>query len=92
MNDEYGSDFITITDEDGQEYELELLDTLEDNGTLYLALLVEDDKTGEDGNMVIMKQVVENGEEILSTLDSDEEVERIYGLFLDQMYEDTDEE
>jgi uncharacterized protein YrzB (UPF0473 family) len=92
MNDEYGSDFITITDEDGQEYELELLDTLEDNGTLYLALLVEDDKTGEDGNMVIMKQVVENGEEILSTLDSDEEVERIYGLFMDQMFEEDDEE
>ena len=30
--DAYGSDFLTIVDEDGQEYELEVLSTLEYNG------------------------------------------------------------
>ena len=29
MADEYGSDFLTIVDEDGKEYELEVLSTLE---------------------------------------------------------------
>ena len=29
MSDEYGSDFISITDEDGKEYELEVLAELE---------------------------------------------------------------
>ena len=32
MADEYGSDFMTIVDEDGTEFELEVLSTLEYNG------------------------------------------------------------
>ena len=36
MSEEYGNDFITLTDEDGNEIELEHLDTVEYNGqTLY---------------------------------------------------------
>ena len=31
MSDEFGSDFITIVDEDGTEYELEVLTSLEYN-------------------------------------------------------------
>lgn len=92
MSDEYGSDFITITDDDGKEYELEVLDTLEDGGTVYLALLLEDENAEEDGNLVIMKRIEENGEELLSTLDSDEEIDRIYELFMDQVFADEDEE
>ena len=37
--DEYGSDFITIVDDDGNEYELEVLSTLEYNGEIYLAVV-----------------------------------------------------
>ena len=32
MSDAFGSDFMTIVDEDGTEYELEVLSTLEYNG------------------------------------------------------------
>ena len=39
MADEYGSDFLTIVDEDGKEYELEVLSTLEYNGATYLAVV-----------------------------------------------------
>ena len=35
MEDQYGSDFITIADEDGTEFELEVLSTLEYNGERY---------------------------------------------------------
>ena len=35
MSNEYGSDFMTIIDEDGTEYELEILSTLEYNGETY---------------------------------------------------------
>ena len=35
MADQYGSDFMTIVDEDGTEYELEVLTTLEYNGATY---------------------------------------------------------
>ena len=33
MADEFGSDFMTIVDEDGTEYELEVLSSLEYNGS-----------------------------------------------------------
>ena len=39
MEDQFGSDFITISDEDGAEYELEVLSTLEYNGSTYLAVI-----------------------------------------------------
>ena len=49
MSKEYGADFITITDEDGNEFELEHLDTLEYNGETYMAFFptVEDGKDVE---------------------------------------------
>ena len=39
MEQQYGSDFISITDEDGKEYELEILSTIEYHGAEYLALV-----------------------------------------------------
>ena len=39
MEQQYGSDFISITDEDGKEYELEILSTIEYQGAEYLALV-----------------------------------------------------
>ena len=47
MADEYGSDFMTIVDEDGTEYELEILTTLEYNGCTYLAVTAADDEEAE---------------------------------------------
>lgn len=38
-----------------------------------------------------MKTVEENGEELLSTLDSDEEIEEVYNLFMERFFEDEDE-
>ena len=37
MSDEYGPNFITLTDEDGQEITLEYVDALEHNGQTYMA-------------------------------------------------------
>ncbi len=37
--DDFGSDFITITDEDGVEYELEILSELDYQGAHYLAVV-----------------------------------------------------
>ncbi len=39
MSQEFGDDFISITDEDGKEYELEVLAELEYEGSRYLALV-----------------------------------------------------
>ena len=89
---EYGSDFISITDEDGKEYELEVLAELEYEGSKYLALVPADDDGEEDLEVSILKAVDENGEEILVTIDDDDELEAVYSALMDLMYEDEEEE
>ena len=96
MSEEYGPDFITITDEDGNDIELELLDVLEHKGQTYMAFFpaVPEDETDEDSEdygMVILKSIHENGEELLSTLDSEEELTEVYELFMAELFEDEEE-
>jgi len=98
VSDDFGPDFLTVTDEEGNEFELELVDTLEHNGTAYHAFfpaVAEDEETGEprdvdaddeEYGLIIMKAVEEDGEELLSTLDTDEELEEVYQLFMDRFF------
>ena len=100
MSENFGPDFITVTDEDGNDFELELVDTLEYKGVTYYAMfpaVEEDEATGEpkdvdaddeEYGLVIMKAIEENGEELLSTLDSDEELEAVYELFMERFFEE----
>ena len=104
MEENFGPDFITVTDEDGNDFELELVDTLEHKGVTYYAMfpaVEEDEETGEpkdvdaddeEYGLVIMKAIQENGEELLSTLDSDEELDQVYELFMERFFQDEDEE
>ena len=87
MADRYGSDFITIMDEDGTEFELEVLSSLEYNGSMYYAVTLAG---GEDENYVvdILKGVDEDGEEILCAIEDQEEYEAVNNLLMDQLYED----
>ncbi len=91
MSEEYGSDFISITDEDGKEYELEVLAELEYEGSKYLALVpAEADAEDEEAELEvsILKAVEENGEELLITIDDDDELEAVYNALMDLMYEE----
>ena len=96
MSEEFGPDFITVTDEEGNDIELELVDALEHEGNTYMAffpaVLEEGGEESEDYGMVILKSIEENGEELLSTLDTDEELEKIYALFMERFYSDEDED
>ena len=94
MEQQYGDDFISITDEDGKEYELEVLAELEHDGSRYLALVPagSGDDEAEDLEVSILKAVDENGEEILVTIDDDDELEAVYGALMDLIYEDEEEE
>lgn len=94
--EDFGPNIITVTDEDGNEIELEYIDALEYNGSTYSAFFPtsedEDGNDEEDYGLIIMKEIVEDGETILSTLDSEEELEKVYELFMQQILEDEDEE
>ena len=52
---------------------------------------VEVDADDEEYGLVIMKVVEENGEELLSTLDSDEEIEEIYNLFMERFFQEEED-
>ena len=91
MSNEYGSDFMTIVDEDGTEYELEILSTLEYNGETYLAVTPATDDEAADLEVSILKSVEENGEPILCAIEDEEELEAVYSLIMDQLYEEDEE-
>lgn len=104
MSEEFGPDFITVSDEDGNEFELEHLDTMEYNGQIYMAFFPavegEEDENGqpidvdpddEEYGLIIMKVVEENGEELFSTLDSDEELDEVYEKFMERFFADDEE-
>ena len=96
MSEDFGPNFITLTDEDGNDIELEYVDAIEVDGQTYMAFFPTvddeaDEAAAEDFGLVILKSVMENGEELLSTLDSDEELDKVYDLFMEQILSDEDE-
>lgn len=95
MSEEYGPTFITVTDEDGQEIVLEFVDALEYNGQQYQAFFPaeteDDEQSEEEQGLVILKVLHEDGEDLLSTLDSDEELDAVYDLFMEALFEDGEE-
>ena len=90
MNQAY--DVISITDEDGVEYELEILSTVTYQGAEYLALTPADaPEDAEEVEVSILKSVTEDGEPLLVAVEDEEELEAVYGLLMDSLYEDEEE-
>jgi len=92
MEDIYGSDFMTIVDEDGTEYELEVLSTLDYNGCSYLAVVPAGSDEEEELQVSILKSVEEDGESILCAIEDDAELEAVYDLIMEQLYEEDEDE
>ena len=93
MADMYGSDYITIVDEDGEEFELEVLMTMEYNGATYQAVIPAVDAGEEvDLEVSILKNVEEDGEIILCAIEDEQELQTVYDLIMDALYEEEEEE
>ncbi len=93
MSDMFGSDFMTIVDEDGTEFEIEILSTLEYNGSTYMAVIpaLSPEDAPEDPEVFILKsQEDEDGEPLLCAIEDEKEMEAVYDLIMDQLYEDED--
>ena len=90
MSEDFGPTFITVTDEDGKEIVLEFVDSLEYNGQTYQAFFPAEtegeDEDDPDNGLVILKTIHEDGEDLLSTLDSDEELDAVYDLFMESLF------
>ena len=90
MSEEYGNDFITLTDEEGNEVELEHLDTLEYEGETYMAFVQGNDTPEEvldedSAELIILKVEPEDGEDMLVTIDDDDLLDTIFNLFVERL-------
>ena len=93
MSEEFGSDFVTIVDDDGQEFELEVLDSMDYNGNTYMAFLPADmEEDDPDYGIVILRSVLdEKGEELFESIDDDKELDDVYEHFMKILFDDEDE-
>lgn len=87
---EFTADLVTLTDEEGKEHEFELVDSLEHKGQSYVALIASAETANEviddDGNLVIMKIVSEDGDDdVLELIEDDDEFEEISEIFMDRL-------
>ena len=94
MSEEFGGDFITIIDDDGQEFELEVLDSMDYNGESYTAFLPANmDEEDPDYGLIILRVVQdENGDELFESIDDDAQLQDVYEHFMVILFDDEDEE
>ena len=93
MSEDYGSDFMTIMDENGDSFELELLGTFEHAGQEYLAALPADmEETDPDFGIILLRVEEENGEELYASIDDDDEVDAVYQTYMQILMEEDEEE
>ncbi len=93
MSEDYGSDYITIIDDDGQEFELEVLDTMDYNGETYMAFLPADmDENDPDYGMIILRVVQdENGDDLYESIDDENQLQDVYEHFMVLLFDDEED-
>lgn len=88
-NEDYAPDLINLTDDEGNEYNFEVLDRLDTDNGSYLALLpmYDDPKQmlDDSGELVIVKEEEENGEFFYSEIEDDDEYETVADAFSDRL-------
>jgi len=86
---EYNPDIVTLCDEDGKEYQFEVLDAIEFDDGRYLALLPKHDDPADfvedSGELVVLKEIQENEEFFYEEIEDDEEYESIAEAFIDRL-------
>mgnify|MGYP001165598740 CR=1 FL=1 len=88
MADElFEGECYTLTDEDGNESQFELIGSCELDGNTYMALIPVED--GEE-YVILKKETDENGEDILVTIDDDEEFDKVADIFEDELFSEID--
>ena len=94
MSEEFGSDFITIVDDDGAEFELEVLDSMDYKGQTFMAFLPANmDEEDPDYGIIILRSVLdENGDELFESIDDDEELQDVYEHFARILFDGEDED
>ncbi len=87
-----GNEYYTLTDEDGNELEFELIGQCEFKGAKYYAMIPAEDaeNNSEFSEYTILKSVMEDGEEMLVSIDDDEEFDDVADYFDDLFSQEID--
>ena len=89
MDEDYGGSFISLTDDDGNEIEMEVLDTLEHDGAEYVLFLPADmDEDDPDYGYVILQVVVIDNEEQFQDVEDQELLQTVYEKFMERIFGD----
>lgn len=100
-NEEYCPTIYTLEDEEGEELQFELLDSVELDDNVYYAMIPYHEDISElcndDGELVVFKAEMVDGEEMLRTIDDEDEYQKIGQFMLERVtkmfeYEDDDED
>ena len=86
--EDYGNDIVTLVDENGNENEFEIVDSLVTDNNEYFALIPTEtaENLAEDaGELLILKVVEDDGAEFLEPIEDDEEYEEIAGIFMERL-------
>lgn len=94
MSEEYGDSFVTMVDENGEEFTLELLESIDYRDQTYTAFLPADiDENDPDYGLVLLRNATdENGDEVYDTIDDEDELNDVYEQFMRILFDDEDEE
>lgn len=91
MSEEYGNSLVTVLDDEGKEHQFELLDAIETDEGRYVALLpIYTDAEAlleDDGELVILEVVNDNGDDLLVPIEDDEVFETIADAFRERLEE-----
>ena len=91
MDEEFGASYITITDDEGNEFELEHLGTIELDDEEYMVFLPADmDEDDPDYGFIILRVEEIDGEEQFASIDDEAELERVYNYYMEQVFSEED--
>lgn len=83
-------EFITLVDEDGKVIEFELIDAVEMDGVQYFAIVEASDADKTFCEYGIVKVVVEGGEEMLVSIDDNNEYYKVADYFDEHLASEID--
>ena len=87
----FDNNIFTLTDEDGNDIEFEMIGQCERNGAQYFAMIpVQEESDTEAIEYVILKLAEENGEEVLISVDDDDELDDVADYFDDLFSQELD--
>lgn len=94
MDENNDAVYITISDDEGNEHELEFISRITVEGQDYVSFFPADvDPDSEEANEIIMFRVVtENGEELFEIIEDEDEAEKIYEKFCESLFDDDQDE